>query len=84
MLVLGGAVDVARAASGDADMAAALQKFDAGRRAFDKGSFEEALLAFQASYALTPSPNSRLFIARCYRALGKVASAYTAYRLASR
>lgn len=87
-LVLGGALAggarTAWAAGGDADIAAAMQKFDAGRQAFEKGAFEEALLAFQASYSLSPSPNSRLFIARCYRALGKTASAYTAYRQASR
>jgi hypothetical protein len=82
--VHGGHVRTAQAAGGDEATAAALQKFDAGRQAFEKGAFEEALLAFQASYALLPSPNSRLFAARCYRALGKVAKAYTTFRLASR
>lgn len=72
------------AGSGDDNLAAALKKFDAGRTAFDGGAFEEALLAFQASYSLSPSPNSRLYIARCYRALGKVASGYTTYRFAAR
>jgi hypothetical protein len=74
----------ASAANGDADVAASLQKFDAGRKAFESGAFEESLAAFQASNALSASPNSRLYIARCYRALGKVARAYTAFRLASR
>jgi hypothetical protein len=72
------------AAGGDAEIAAAMQKFDAGRQAFEAGSFEEALMAFKASYALSPSPNSKLYLARCYRALGKTASAYTAFRMASR
>lgn len=75
---------VARAAGGDETLAAALQKFDAGRKAFDAGAFEEALLQFQGSYSLSPSPNSRLFMARCFRALGKVASAYTTFRFAAR
>lgn len=64
--------------------AAALGRFEVGKNAFEGGKFEEALLAFQASQSLMPSPNSRLYIGRCYRALGKVASAYTNLRLASR
>jgi len=65
-------------------MTAAMNKFDAGRKAFEAGQFEEALIAFQESSALSSSPNSKLYIARCYRALGKVASAYTTYRMAAR
>jgi tetratricopeptide (TPR) repeat protein len=72
----------ARAAD-DQNLTIALKKFDAGRKAFEGGAFEEALIAFQESIALSPSPNSRLYIARCYRALGKVASAYTAFHLAA-
>jgi hypothetical protein len=74
----------ALATNAEDTLAAALKKFDAGRKAFDAGAFEEALLAFQGSYSLSPSPNSRLYIARCFRALGKVASAYTTYRFAAR
>jgi hypothetical protein len=74
----------AHAAAGDQSMTAAMNKFDAGRKAFEAGQFEEALIAFQESSALSPSPNSKLYIARCYRALGKVASAYTTYRMAAR
>ena len=75
---------LAYAAGTDDNLAAALKKFDEGRKAFEAGAFEEALLAFQASYSLSPSPNSRLYTARCFRALGKVASAYTTYRFAAR
>jgi hypothetical protein len=64
--------------------AAALRKFEEGRQAYDAGKFEEALLAFQGSLELLASPNTRLYIARCYRALEKPASAYTAYRLAAK
>lgn len=74
----------AHAAPGDQSMTAAMNKFDAGRKAFEAGQFEEALIAFQESSALSPSPNSKLYMARCYRALGKVASAYTTYRMAAR
>jgi hypothetical protein len=74
----------AYAASGaDANTTMALAKFDIGRKAFEAGKFEEALLAFQESYSLSASPNSELFIARCFRALGKVASAYTSYKRAA-
>lgn len=64
--------------------AAALKKFEEGRQAFDSGGFEEALLAFKASLELLASPNTRVYIARCYRALGRPASAYTTYRLAAK
>ncbi|MBI3205660.1 MAG: hypothetical protein HYZ29_29240 [Myxococcales bacterium] len=64
--------------------AAALKKFEEGRKAYDAGKFEEALLAFKGSLELLASPNTRLYIARCYRALGKPASAYTMYRMASK
>jgi tetratricopeptide (TPR) repeat protein len=74
----------ARAAGGDESLAAGLQKFDQGRRAYEAGQFEQALLAFQGSYELFASPNTRYCVGRCYRALGKVASAYTAFKLAAR
>lgn len=71
-------------ASGPDALAAALQKFEVGRAAFDAGRFAEGLGAFQASFDLSPSPNSRLYVGRCYKALGKVASAYTSLRMAAR
>jgi hypothetical protein len=73
-----------RAAGNDETMAAGLQQFDQGRRAYEAGQFEQALLAFQGSYELFASPNTRYYVGRCYRALGKVASAYTAFKLAAR
>jgi len=74
----------AMAAGREETLAAALQKFDAGRKAFEAGQFEEALTAFQTSLELLPSPNTRLYIGRCYRALGRVASAQTALKMAAR
>jgi len=61
----------------------ALQKFEQGRGEFQANRFADALASFQASAELEPSPNSRLYIARCYRAMGKVGSAYTTYKLAA-
>jgi hypothetical protein len=75
---------MARAAGPEPSTAAGLQRFDEGRRAFEAGQFEQALVAFQGSYDLLASPNTRLYMGRCYRALGKVASAYTAFRFAAR
>jgi hypothetical protein len=79
-----GAPTVSFASGADEAMAAGLQKFDQGRKAFEAGQFEQALIAFQASNELLASPNTRLYMGRCYRALNKVASAYTAFRLAAR
>lgn len=62
----------------------ALQKFEDGRVLYEKGQFEQALVAFQASLKLLPSPNSRLYIGRCYRAIGRMGSAYTSLKLAAR
>lgn len=64
--------------------AAALKQFEAGRAAFDQQDYAAALTAFTASLQGLPSPNTRLYIARCQRALGRTASAYTSYRLAAR
>jgi hypothetical protein len=63
---------------------ASLNKFIEGKSAFEAGQFEEALVAFKASLELQASPNTRLYIARCHRALGQVASAYTQYKLSAR
>lgn len=64
--------------------AAALEQFDAGRAAFARGEHARALASFTASIEALPSPNTRLYVARCQRALGKTASAYASYRLAAR
>lgn len=75
---------VARADSAADTAAIALKKFEEGRRAFEAGDFKAALAAFQASLELQPSPNSRLYIGRCHRALGRTASAFTSFRLSAR
>jgi hypothetical protein len=63
--------------------AAALKQFDAGRAAYDKGDLVTALASFNESLRALPSPNTRLYIARCQRGLGKIGSAYTSYQLAA-
>ncbi len=70
--------------AGAASETAALKHFEEGKKYYDAGEFELALASFQASLALLPSPNSRLYIGRCYRTLGKPASAYTSLRRAMR
>ncbi len=72
------------AAGAEAASGVALQTFEDGRRLYEQGLFAEALRSFQASLSLQASPNTRLYIARCYRGVGKVASAHAAFRLASR
>jgi len=62
--------------------ALALQKFDDGRKALEAGDHATALAAFEASNRLLASPNSLLYMARCHKALGHTASAYTTFRLA--
>jgi len=64
--------------------AAALAKFDEGRRALEAGQLTTALASFDASNRLLGSPNSVLYMARCYKGLGRTASAYTSFRLAYR
>lgn len=74
---------LANAPSTTADTAA-LKKFEEGKKAYDEGLFAEALTSFQASLALLPSPNTRLYVARCQRAVGRIGSAYVSYNLAVR
>lgn len=73
----------ATALAGDESLNAGLQKFEEGRKAYEAGQFEAALAAFKASIDLLPSPNTRLYIGRCYRAIGKTASAYTTLKRAA-
>lgn len=62
---------------------AALRKFEEGTKAFAGGHYDAALKAFLASMELEPSPNTRFKIAKCYVALGKVASAFVSFKRAA-
>jgi hypothetical protein len=54
---------------------AAQQLFDAGRAALEAGDHATALESLEASLALSPSPNTRLMLARALRESGRVAEA---------
>src|SRR4051812_6196966 len=54
-------------------------QFFAGQKLYTDKGYEQALVAFRASYAAVPSPNSHLYIARCLREMGRVAAAYDEY-----
>jgi hypothetical protein len=65
-------------------VAASLKRFDEGRVAFEARRFDEARAAFEASNTLQASPNSLLYIGRCYRETGKLASAYVTFKRSAR
>lgn len=67
-----------------ADEALALKSFENGRRLFEAHDYADALRAFETSHDAMPSPNTRLYVARCLREQGKVARAYAAFLLVSR
>lgn len=58
------------------DAARAEKLFLEGRDAYVAKDYAVALDRFRASHAIVPSPNSRLFIARCLRELGQFAAAH--------
>ena len=60
-------------------MTQATDRFFAGQKLYNDKKFEEALVEFRASYTAVPSPNSRLYIARCLRKLGRNGAAYDEY-----
>ncbi len=57
----------------------ATQRFLAGQSQYEKAKYDLALAEFQASYDAVKSPNSRLYIARCIRKLGRKKDAYNEY-----
>jgi hypothetical protein len=59
--------------------AEAQRTFNGAQQLYDAGKTEAALEAFKSSYAAFPSPNSRLYAARCLRDLGRNAEAYLEY-----
>jgi len=65
--------------SAEASKRAGLQRFEDGLKAIAAGDHAAALAAFDASNLLVPSPNSELYMARCYLALGKTASAHAMF-----
>lgn len=79
-----GAVGVVAAQAGaatatEAQKKVALDKYTAGKAAYEAGRYEEALGHFGDSYASVASPNTKLMLARCLAQLGRSAEAYDAY-----
>lgn len=58
---------------------AARDQYAAGKTAFEANGYEEALAAFDQSYAAVASPNTKLMIARSLAQLSRNAEAYEAY-----
>jgi tetratricopeptide (TPR) repeat protein len=54
-------------------------RFLAGQKLYEDKQYGKALVELRASHAGTPSPNSRLYIARCLRGAGKTAEAVGEY-----
>jgi hypothetical protein len=71
--------DPAADAAHHAGLADAEARFFAGQKLYEGKLYEEALVQMLASHAAAPSPNSRLYIARCLRGLGRSAEAATEY-----
>jgi hypothetical protein len=63
--------------------AAAQLRFQHARELFAANRFEEALAEFRAVIAIVPSPNTRLYIARCLHQLGRNAEALLEYQHAA-
>ncbi|MDP3279007.1 MAG: hypothetical protein Q8Q09_27690 [Deltaproteobacteria bacterium] len=59
--------------------AAALVRFQRGRDLYATHEYAAALLEFRAAHELVPSPNSRLYMARCLRDLNRPSEAFTEY-----
>jgi hypothetical protein len=60
--------------------AEAQRAFTQAQQLYDAGKTEAALEAFRSSHAAFPSPNSRLYVARCLRDLGRNAEAYVEFK----
>lgn len=76
--VVGGVMAQAASAT-DAQKTIALEKYTAGKTAYEAGRYDDALAQFGDSYAAVASPNTKLMLARCLAQLGRNAEAYDAY-----
>jgi serine/threonine-protein kinase len=76
------AVVLAGAAGGPAraDDAAAKALFDQGKTLFAEGKFGEACAKLEASFKLASLSSTRGLLGACYEKIGKLASAWAAYR----
>lgn len=58
---------------------ASQQAYATGEQLFAEGRYDEAVAAFQQSYALVPFPDTTYNIAACYEALGRIDEARLRY-----
>jgi hypothetical protein len=77
--VMAAALLVSSLAYGQAQEGVAQARFNKGRDLYIKEQFVPALVEFRAASQLYESPNTRLYIARCERALGHMAAAYVEF-----
>jgi hypothetical protein len=54
----------------------AQSRFQRGKELLSRNRYDEALAEFRASHDIVASPNTRLELARCLRAMGKVVASY--------
>jgi hypothetical protein len=54
----------------------AQSRFLRGKELFSKNRYEDAVSEFRASHDIVASPNTRLEVARCLRAMGKIVASY--------
>lgn len=73
----------AAGAQGVSSEAVALTRFNRGRELFLARDYAAALMEFRAANELVPSPNTRLYIARSLREMGRLAEAYTEFQRAA-
>lgn len=85
VLALGGAAmsSTRTAAAQSANETAAQVRFQRGRELFVANDFNGALTEFRAANQLVGSPNTRLYIARCLRGLGRLGEAYIEFQRAA-
>ena len=62
----------------------AQQRYERGQQLYDQKKYGDALIEFRASHELLASPNSRLFVARCLRELGRLDEAVIEYEETAR
>lgn len=54
-------------------------RFVKGRQKYDSGNYKDALAEFQASIDIVQSPNTRLYVARSFREMGRLVEAYVEF-----
>ncbi len=57
-----------------------MTQFKEGKKLYEEEKYEDALQLFMLAWEHSHSPNARLYIARCFKALGKLRPAYDEFR----